>query len=152
MSLTFASERDLCLARAGIVGGPARVRARILRDEPHNVQGHVAKVVDGPEAMAHRDGSTIFEPLHVEVGISNRLQLGLEVGVVALDQAVEAAGRGDKAGREAGLHLLLPGQPVGLALGGSGVGGGGILTTYSIQKTGTKHTLNLFCVNVSICK
>ncbi len=77
--------------------------------------------------MADGDRSAIFEPLHVEVGIRDRLQLGLEMAVLALDKAVEAARGGDKAGREAGLHLLLPGQAVGLPslpLGGSGEGGG----------------------------
>jgi hypothetical protein len=49
------------------------------------------------------------------------------MAVLALDKTVEAARGRDKAGREAGLHLLLPGQAVGLPslpLGGSGEGGG----------------------------
>jgi hypothetical protein len=65
--------------------------------------------VDGPETVAHRHWAAIFEPLHVEVGISNRLQFGLEMSVLTLDEAIEAAGRGDKARGQARLHLLLPG-------------------------------------------
>ncbi len=82
--LTFASQCGLGLTRARVIGGPTRVRARVLGDEANNVKGHVAKVVDGPEAVAHGDGAAIFEPLHMEVGVRYRLQLGLKVAVLAL--------------------------------------------------------------------
>ena len=117
--LTFTLQRGPGLTGTNIVGGSDGVGARVLRDQPDNVHGDVAKVMNGTESVANSNGSSVQEPLNVKVGISKGFNFSLKVSVLTFHQVVNISREGHKLWSNQRLHILLPGQLVmGLSLTG----------------------------------
>ena len=83
----FARQIGVDFIRADGVDGTARVDARIFADQTDDIQRHVTKVVDGTEAVSHRNGFPVFEPFDFQVGVGDRFQLAFKVSVVALTES-----------------------------------------------------------------
>ena len=117
--LTFTLQRGPGLTGTNIVGGSDGVGARVLRDQPDNVHGDVAKVMNGTESVANSNGSSVQEPLNVKVGISKGFNFSLKVSVLTFNQVVNIPWEGHELGSYQWLDVLLPGDlVVGLGLAG----------------------------------
>ena len=86
----LALQRGARAVRAVLVGGAALVLAGVLRLAVGDVEQDEAEVGDGLDAGRVAQGSAVVEPLDLHVRISDRLQLALEVGRVAVLQVIHA--------------------------------------------------------------
>ena len=77
--LTLACQLCLDFTGSHQICSTASIKSRIFRNCINNIQGYIAKVVNWPEPVSNNYGFPIFEPLHLQVGVSNGFEFGLKM-------------------------------------------------------------------------